>query len=118
MDCEQLDDPADEAGFFVQLAECARLRVLAEVDAAAGQRPGSRAERDVAQPAQQQSSRVVEADVVGRDALILRERVAHPVRSRRTGRRACRGTRPCPPRGRATWWQAPGSDPRARAPTP
>ena len=39
MDCEQLDDPADEAGFFVQLAECARLRVLAEVDAAAGQAP-------------------------------------------------------------------------------
>ena len=62
--------------------------------------PGSvhaaRAFGDVAEPAQQQSRRVVEAHVVRRDALDARQ-LAHRVRFRRTARRASRGTRPCPP---------------------
>ena len=57
---------------------------------------------------------VVDAHVVRRDALILRQgrsRSSGPVELASRFSR----TRPCPRRGRATWWRAPGSDPRARA---
>ena len=39
VDGEQLDDASDETGLFVQLAQRSGFGMLAEVDAAAGQRP-------------------------------------------------------------------------------
>ena len=69
VDGEQLDDAPDQSRLLVQLADRAGLRVFAEVDAAAGQRPRTRCLGDVREPAQEQPVVGVDADVVRRDPL-------------------------------------------------
>ena len=45
IDGEQLDDPAGQPGLLVELAQRGGFGMLAELDAAAGQRPRARAPR-------------------------------------------------------------------------
>src|SRR5438477_9999405 len=76
VDCEQLDDAAYEPGLLGELAHRTGFGVLAEIDATTGQRPRTGPLGDRAEPAHEQPSGVVEAHVVGRDALDPRE-LAH-----------------------------------------
>ena len=100
-----------QAGLLVELPQRRDFGMLAEVDAAARERPPAGRFGDVGEPAEQQARRSSTQTLYGRDPL-------HPRRAslgRRSARRASRGTRPCPRRGRATRSRATGSALRARA---
>ena len=115
VDAQQLAEPAGEARLFPQLADRGGFGVLAELDAATGQRPRAGTRRDLGEARQQQPVVLVEAHDVGRDALDARR--AH-VPSKRASRFSLNAAIPSTRSGDdvASAWKWPSSSSESASP--